>query len=384
MALHMLGNKILRLQEIMRPQNDQQRMLADTARQFAQGNCTSARIRACRNITPDFDANIWTEMAALGWLSVLVPEADGGLGIGLSEMGQLVYEWGAGAGPEPLVAAGVLAMTMLVESDGPARTTLLNEAVYGSAVPALAWLDEGAQCVKQVDGWVVRGNARFTTPADATDFLLVFTQTSGLPALQISSSAPGLMVQREMRCDGTSSAWLHLNDVAVSESSMLGPPAKAWAAAEKARDFALIMAAISMTGTMRTINTLTQDYLRTRMQFGKAIGSFQALQHKAVDMHIAEQMARDVAQHACTKVDAGCTPNERACYASRAKARAGDALDRIARMAVQLHGAIGFTDEYDLSLHLNRALTFSAWLGNSDEHVSRYAHHAAPFEAAQA
>ena len=118
------------------------------------------------------------------------------------------------------------------------------------------------------------------------------------------------------------------------------------------------------------------------MQFGKPIGSFQALQHKAVDMYIAEQMARDVAQSACTQVDAGCTPDERACLASRAKARAGDALDRISRMAVQLHGAIGFTDEYDLSLHLNRALACSAWLGNSDEHVARYARHAAPFEAA--
>jgi alkylation response protein AidB-like acyl-CoA dehydrogenase len=144
------------------------------------------------------------------------------------------------------------------------------------------------------------------------------------------------------------------------------------------------MAAVSMSGTMRAINALTQEYLRTRTQFGKPIGSFQALQHKAVDMHIAEQMARDVAQHACTRVDEGCTSDERACLASRAKARAGDSLDRIGRMAVQLHGAIGFTDEYDLSLHLKRALTFSAWLGNADEHVARYARHAPPYEAAEA
>ena len=367
----------------MRPQNDPQRMLADAARQFAAGHCASARLRACRERTPDYDANVWREMAALGWLSVLVPEADGGLGGGLGELGQLVYEWGAGGGPEPLVATGALAASFLVASDGPGRGALLGSTMEGGAVPALAWMEEGASCAQRAGGWQVSGSARFVTPADATDFLLVFAQ-DGLPALRVSAGTAGLSLQRELRADGTAAAWLRFDGVAVPESSQLAAPEKAAAASEQARDHALIMAAVSMTGTMRTINAMTQEYLRTRMQFGKAIGSFQALQHKAVDMHIAEQMARDVAQHACTKVDAGCTPGERACLASRAKARAGDALDRIARTAVQLHGAIGFTDEYDLSLHLNRALTFSAWLGNADEHVARYARHAAPYEAADA
>lgn len=367
----------------MRPQNDPQRMLADAALQFVGGHCVSARMRACRQRTPDFDAVVWREMASLGWLTVLVPEADGGLGSGLSEMGQLVYEWGAGGGPEPLVAAGVMALKMLVESDGPARAALLDATMQGTAVPALAWMDAGAQCTLQADGWRVSGNARLMVPADASDFLLVFAQTSGPPALHVRAGSAGITVQRELRADGTAAAWLTFDAACVPEASLLASPAKAAAAAEQARDFALIMAAVSMTGTMRTINTLTQDYLRTRTQFGKAIGSFQALQHKAVDMHMAQQLARDVAQQACTKVDAGCTPDERACLASRTKARAGDALDRIARMAVQLHGAIGYTDEYDLSLHLSRALTHSAWLGNADEHVARYARHAAPFEAAE-
>ncbi len=368
----------------MRPQNDQQRMLADAGRQFAVDRCMSGRIRACRDRVPDHDASVWCEMADLGWLSVLAPEADGGLGSGLGEMGQLVYEWGASGGPEPLVACGVLALTLLIESDGPARAALLASAMQGKAVPALAWMEEGAQCAQQVDGWRVSGNARFVTPADATDFLLVFAPTSGLPALRLAAGSAGVTVQRELRTDGTAAAWLRINGTVIPASALIALPEKAAAASEHARDCALVMAAVSMTGTMRTINGLTQEYLCTRMQFGKPIGAFQALQHKAVDMHIAEQMARDVAQNACTLIDAGCTPNQRACLASRAKARAGESLDRIARMAVQLHGAIGFTDEYDLSLHLNRALAMSAWLGNADEHVRRYAQHAAPFEAAEA
>lgn len=359
-------------------------MLADAALQFAGSSSASARIRACRERTPDFDRQVWREMADLGWLAVLAPEADGGLGSGLGEMGQLVYEWGASGGPEPLVATGVLALTMLIEGDGPARAALLAATMEGRSIPAVGWMEAGAQCSQEPDGWRVSGNARFVTPADATDFLLVFDGSDELPALHVPAGTEGIKVQRELRADGTTACWLRLDGVAIPESALVARPARAAAASSQARDHALIMAAVSMTGTMRTINALTNEYLRTRVQFGKAIGSFQALQHKAVDMHIAEQMARDVAQHACTKVDAGCTPDERACLASRAKARAGDALDRIARTAVQLHGAIGFTDEYDLSLHLNRALTFSAWLGNADEHVARYARHAAPFEAAEA
>ena len=368
----------------MRPQTDSQRMLADAARQFAAGRCTSARLRACRGRTPDFDTDVWREMAELGWLSVLVPEADGGLGNGLSEMGQLVYEWGAAGGPEPLIGTGVLAVSMLADADGPARKALLAATVEGRTLPAVVWLDEGASCGKRSDGWRVSGRARFVTPADASDLLLVFPPGHGSPVLHVPMGAIGLSARREQRADGTGSLRLDLNEVAVADAGLLARAGEADPLGERARDRALVMAAVAMSGTMRAINAMTQEYLRTRVQFGKPIGSFQALQHKAVDMHIAEQLARDVAQNACMRVDAGCSPDERACIASRAKARSGESLDRIARMAVQLHGAIGFTDEYDLSLHLNRALTMSAWLGNADEHVRRYARHAPAFQAAEA
>ena len=361
-------------------------MLADAARQFAQKCCTSARIRACRDRTPDHDPDIWREMAGLGWLSVLVPEADGGLGSGLSDMGQLVYEWGAACGPEPLVATGVLATGLLVAADGPARDALLAQLMAARALPAVAWLEGGGDCAPSGSGWRLNGRARFVTPADADGFLVVAAAVDGRPrpVLHVPASAAGVAVTRERRADGSAAALLALEGVAVPQEAVVVQAPQAAGAAESARDLALVMAAVSMTGTMRTINAMTQDYLRTRVQFGKPIGAFQALQHKAVDMHIAEQLARDVAQNACARIDAGCSSDERACLASRAKARAGESLDRIARMAVQLHGAIGFTDEYDLSLHLNRALAMSAWLGNAEAHVRRYARHAPPFEAANA
>lgn len=357
-------------------------MLADAALQFARRRGTSVRLRACRDRVPDFDADVWKEIAQLGWLSVLVPEPQGGLGGNLSEMGQLAYEWGAAGAPEPLVATGVLATQLLVRSNGPARAALLQATMEGAATPAAAFVEDAGRCERVQRGWKVDAKARFVVPADASDFLLVFPPGSGLPCVRVPAGATGCTVQRERRVDGTAAAKLSLDAVVVSDADLLCEAGAADQAAEFARDSALVIAAVQMSGTMRTLNTLTQEYLRTRVQFGKAIGSFQALQHKAVDMHIAEQLARDVAQDACALIDAGCSDAERACAASRAKARACESLDRIARMAVQLHGAIGFTDEYDLSLHVNRALVLSAWLGNADEHVRRYARHALPFEAA--
>lgn len=368
----------------MRPGSEQQRMLADAARQLAAARCTAGRLRACRGRTPDHDASVWREMAALGWLAVLVAEADGGLGGGLADMGQLAYEWGASGRPEPLVATGGLAVTLLAHAQGPARGRLLQATVQGDALPAVAWLGAGALGSATSGGWRVSGQARFVTPADASDFLLVCPPGMGLPVLHVAAGASGLSWVRETRADGLGAGCLELDAVELPAGAMVTGASDAWATAERARDAGLVLAAAAMAGTMRTINTMTQDYLRTRVQFGKPIGSFQALQHKAVDMHIAEQLASDVAQDACARIDAGCTDDERACLASRAKARAGESLDRIARSAVQLHGAIGFTDEYELSLHLTRALAWSAWLGNADEHVRRYARHAPRYEAAQA
>jgi alkylation response protein AidB-like acyl-CoA dehydrogenase len=367
----------------MRPQTDQQRMLADAAAHLAAGRASASRVRAFRFATPDFDLQVWREMARLGWLATLVPEDDGGLGGGLSEMAQLAYEWGASCAPEPLVATGVLALQLIVGSHGPARTDLLAPTMEGATVPAVAFVHE-ADVKPAGDGWLVSGAARMAVPADATDWLLVFPLGSGLPCLRVAASAAGVALNRERRVDGTHAARLTFERVRVPVAGLLCNAEVVDATVECARDSALAVAAVQMTGTMRSLNALTQEYLRTRVQFGKPIGSFQALQHKAVDMHLAEQLARDVAQDACTRIDAGCTSAERACLASRAKARACESLDRIARLAVQLHGAIGYTDEYDLSLHVNRALVLSPWLGNAQEHVRRYAANAPRFEAAYA
>lgn len=376
----------------MIPHTDQQRMLADAAKQFADREHTPARLRACRDRHPDFDRGVWGSIASLGWLGVLVPERDGGLGAGFGDMAQLVYAWGRACAPEPLVAGGVLAARALVFADGPARGRLIEGLLAGSVIPALAAHsgDTLAAAPPEVhaspggDGYRLSGMARYAVPAHADGFIVAATSGSGTQLFWVPAKVAGLSIGQERRADGSFAASLALDRVAVPAGDVVASAEAADAAIARATDEALVLCAVEMAGMMRAMLDLTLEYLRTRVQFGKPIGSFQALQHRSVDLYVAEQLARDVAQAACTGLDAFAEnaghDTERSLLSSRAKARACESMNRIAREAVQLHGAIGFTDEYALGAHVNRALVLSAWLGNAGAHRARYARLAPPLE----
>jgi alkylation response protein AidB-like acyl-CoA dehydrogenase len=145
------------------------------------------------------------------------------------------------------------------------------------------------------------------------------------------------------------------------------------AALDQALDEATVMNAVELLALMSRMRAMTLDYIKTRVQFGKPIGSFQVLQHRAVDMLIQEELAQAVIGEAVAALDAPeTTPQQRASIASRAKARAAESLTQISRESIQLHGGIAVTDEYDLSLYVNRALALVPWLGNALAHRRRY------------
>jgi alkylation response protein AidB-like acyl-CoA dehydrogenase len=356
-------------------------MLADAAASFARPD--AARVRALRGTADGFDRARWRAMAELGWFSVVVPEAAGGLGLGAAAAATIATALGRAAAPEPFVASGLIAPWCLSRASGSGAASALAALLAGEQVIALAWqpeqgclepLETGLQATRQPDGSLrLSGAARFVAPASADRFLVAARLPEGLALGLLPREREGLVRTDEPTADGSASALLRLTDVPLAADELLAQGPQAVALLRDALDLALVASAAELVGLMDHALDTTLDYLRTRQQFGKPIGSFQALQHRAVDIWIQRQLARAAVDAAIAVLDSpAADARARTQAASSAKARAAHAALLLCNQSVQLHGAIGFTDEYELGIYLNRALSLSAWLGNAAEHRRRW------------
>jgi alkylation response protein AidB-like acyl-CoA dehydrogenase len=355
-------------------------MLDDAAAAFARPD--AQRNRALRGTADGFERSRWREMAELGWLSVVMPEAAGGLGLGCRAAAAIATRLGQAAFPEPFVAAGVMAPWLLSRGDGPAAARALAAVIAGECVAAPAWqpsagsLDIEACAVRAdplPDGLSLSGEARFCAPASADAFIVAARTDAGLVLGWVGRDHPGLTVQAEPTADGGALARLVLERLHLPAADIVAHAASAPTLLRDAIDAGTAACAAELVGLMDRALEMTLEYLRTRKQFGKAIGSFQALQHRAVDIWIQRQLARAALDAALGVLDSpACDARARTQAASSAKARAAHAALLLCNQAVQLHGAIGFTDEYDLGIYLNRALGLSAWMGNAAEHRRRW------------
>ncbi len=210
--------------------------------------------------------------------------------------------------------------------------------------------------------------------AGADGYIVSATGPQGLALVWVPADASGLTLSSQPLADGSYAAQLNLNSVRLPASHLLAEGAAAAAALTRAYDETLVLASVELLALVRSMLAMTQDYLRTRIQFGKPIGSFQSLQHRTVDLLIQQELTASVVTQALALLDdPAADASARSALASRVKSRASDAGLQVAREAVQLHGAIGVTDEYDLGLYLQRALVLAAWLGNGNQQRRRYA-----------
>jgi alkylation response protein AidB-like acyl-CoA dehydrogenase len=362
--------------------DDTLRMLRDSAANFAKFD--AARVRRLRATDPGFERSVWQEMAGMGWLGILVPEEHGGLGLNLGATLIIAEQLGRALYPEPYGASAVMATLALLHGDNIAlKQRLLPQLAAGEIIASVAWQDERGgldidQCAvdvcKRSGKLVLDGTSRFVAAPGADAFVVAARSGQGLELYWIARDAAGLACEREARADGSASARLSFHAVDAVGGARVASLATSRAALQLAIDHATLTASAELLGLMDCALDTTLEYLRTRVQFGKPIGSFQALQHRAVDLYIQKELTRAALDAAAATLDRpGCTAAERAAAASGTKARASQAALAICTEALQMHGAIGFTDEYDLGLYLNRALVLSAWLGNASAHRSRYA-----------
>ena len=363
-------------------------MLRDSVADFVARGTDIKRVRRLRGTAPGFERSVWQQMAEFGWLGILVPEQYGGLGLGCAEMAIVAAGTARALIPEPLTAAAVLAGGAIARGDNETlKRELLAQLVAGELIPALAW-QESAGTLNPVPlatraqpfeaAYKLNGSKDFIAGAAGADGFVVSAQTpDGTALFWLAAETAGAKLDLQPLADGRFSGRLQLTDAVVAKDCMLASASAAAAALQAALDTTLVMAGAEMSGVMGRALDMSIDYMKTRVQFGKPIGSFQALAHRAVDLHIQRELSSAVLDDAVALFDSTASPAQKSAMASRVKARCSEAGLRITREAIQIHGAIGFTDEYDAGLYLKRALTLSAWLGNAALHRRRYAELAA-------
>ena len=359
-------------------------LLADSVADFAARGTDIARVRKLRGTAAEYDRAIWKKMAELGWLGILVPEQYGGLGLGLTEMAIVARGLARGLSPEPLAATAVMSATALVAAENETlKREQLPRLVSGQVLPALAWQEEAgaldpaaARCTAAPfeGGYKLSGTKRFISGSGQADAFLVTARAGeSLVLLWVPRDTAGARLALETLADGRAFGTLELKDALVPKAHVAASGVAATTALALAFDHANAVAAAELAGVMDRALEMSVEYLKTRVQFGKPIGSFQALQHRAVDLHIHREVANAVLEESLAALDLRPAAAARAAAASRVKARCADAALKITRETIQLHGGIGFTDEYDAGLYLKRAMTLAAWLGGATWHRRRYA-----------
>jgi alkylation response protein AidB-like acyl-CoA dehydrogenase len=358
--------------------SEQLRLLTDSVAAFAAGRLPLARARRLRRALPEFEPAMMAELAGQGWTGLLIEESCGGLGLGFAEAAAVVEGLAAQLAPEPYVAVAVLAARLLqAAAPGARRSALLAGIADGSLVPACAGRDAAGdpdpdrpafRARRAGSGWVLDGEARYVRPGSgASLYLLLARSEDGWALFEAPASAAGLELRQEPQADGTALARVRASGLRAVEAWPISAEGIA-----AALDQTLVMNAVELLALSRRMRAMTLDYTRTRVQFGKPIGSFQALQHRQVDLLIAEELAAAAVREAIGALDAGAAAARRSSLACRAKIRAAETALQTAREAVQMHGGIGVTDEYDLGLYVNRTLALAPWLGNARLHRQRW------------
>lgn len=363
--------------------NDEQLQLKATlARFLADAGDFAARTRALR-AGPGWREDVWQGLARLGVLSIGLPEAQGGFGGGL-EMMAAMEEMGRALAPEPLSETLFQAAPLLACGG---QTQLLEGVVGGQVRITLAVGEDGMRddlnaiamtAARSPSGWQLDGTKCVVVAAPWATHLLVAARTSGSPGesdglslFLVPAAAPGVSMAPYRMLDERHAADVSFNAAGVDASALVGGEGQGFALIEEWRDRAIAAAAAEACGVIERLLDDTVAYARQREQFGHKIGSFQALQHRMVDMYLELELARSAALLACQSLDGD--PAERAAAASAAKVTVARAVRFAGQNAVQLHGGMGMTDELAIGHYFKRATVIEHQFGSAGWHLARRA-----------
>jgi len=368
--------------------SDEQRLLQEAARDFLTREVSSAVVRQTAESTSGTNDAVDRKLAELGWMGILIPESHGGLGLGTLETALLLVEFGRAAVPGPFFASSVLAAAALVEAgDRRQRNKWLPKIAAGETTATMAVLEAAdrldaagvqARARRARSGYRLDGTKIFVPYAHVVDLLIVAARTTpgdgdrGITLFLVDRRASGVNVRTLETIDRTRRACeVELRAVDVGGEDVLGRVGGGWPTVAKALDLAAVaLAADGLGGTERVLE-MAVEYSKTRQQFGRPIGSFQAIKHLAAEIVADVEPARSLVWYAAHARDV--LPREASRAASMAKASLCDIYSRSANRAVQMHGGIGFTWEHDLHFWFKRAKANEVAFGDSSFHRERVA-----------
>ena len=362
----------------------EQEMLSDSAAKFLArewGDGSELRRTQGAYATPAH----WSAMAELGWLGIGLPEDCGGAGGALETM-LLMERFGASLFASPFLSSVVLCGRMIADgTQGARRRETLDSIVGGRQRLAFAGYeggraplhDVGTTATRAGDAYVLRGRKIVVLDGTEADALVVLartsgarTDTSGLTLFLVPASLPGVVRQPCTTYDGRRAADVRFDDARLSHDAAIGPADGAWPIVQDAIDRAIVAVCAEALGAMDAAVALTLDYLKTRKQFGRAIGTFQALQHRIVDAYVATEESRSMVVAAAVALDGPGARRRRMVHA--AKIFVGNAARLVAEECVQMHGGVGIADEFVIGHYFKRLLAIDALFGDADEHAGAF------------
>ncbi len=363
--------------------SDTQQLLKDSARKCLQSECPITKVRRLVESDTPYDAALWQTIAEQGWTGIRFAEAYDGLGLGMVEVAAIMEEMGRALLPAPYTATVLMAGTLLDRAGNDAqKRQYLAPICRGEARATLAWLEADASwnpahvrmdAVNSGDGLVLRGAKRFVPDAVAADFFICAGRVGGeLGLVIVAAGSPGLHLTAMPALDLTRPLYaVDFDGVAVSRENILAVGEPAQAALEDMTDVATVGLTAEMVGGMQRVLEIAVDYAKTRQQFGKPIGQFQAVQHMCADMLVLLESARSAAYYAAYELNERL-PEARLAV-SVAKAYLSDAYREVGNRGIQVHGGMGFTWENDVHLYYRRAKASEILFGDAAYHRERIA-----------
>ena len=362
---------------------EEQRLLAESVKRFAARDYAfEARKRILASPRGMSDA-VWKEIAGMGLLGLALPTDHGGFGGGAVDLMSVMESFGEALVVEPFLSTVVGAQFVARGGTAAQCGALLPAIAEGRLKLAFAHAEADSRydlasvstrIRPDGDGFVVEGGKRVVVDGPHADVFVVTARTdAGIAAVLVDAKAPGVRQSPLALLDGHRACNLDLAAVRVGSEALLGDGGDGLALVEEVVDFATALVCAEAVGALGYANDTTLEYLKTRRQFGVPIGSFQALQHRMVDMVIECEQARSMASLACARVDARPEAAERKRVVSMAKVKIADACRLVSQESVQLHGGMGMTDELKVSHTFRRLTAIAQQFGDADHHLERIA-----------